>query len=63
MAAERLDMRSVREILRLHFSCGQSPRQIAKLKMAEQPFETTSQGQNNNGLTTWQMIEPLGTAD
>lgn len=59
MAAERLDMRSVREILRLHFSCGQSPRQIAKLGYGRTTVRDYIARANRNGLTGWEIIEAL----
>ena len=59
MAAERLDMRSVREILRLHFSSGKSPRQIAKQGYGRTTVRDYIARANENGLTSWQAIEPL----
>lgn len=59
MAAERLDMRFVREILRLHFSCGQSSRQIAKQGYIRTTARDYIARANKNSLTSWAMIEPL----
>lgn len=59
MAAERLNVRSVREILRLHFSIGQSPRQIAKQGYKRRTVRDYIERANKFGLTNWDEIEPL----
>ena len=60
MAAERLDMRCVRDVLRLHFVCKQSPRAIARSGACGR---TTAQEYiaraNNNNLIDYDSVEKL----
>ena len=60
MAAERLDMRCVRDVLRLHFMLGQSPRKIAQsLGCGRTTVQDYLSRANQNGLQDWASIEPL----
>lgn len=60
MAAERLDMRSVRDVLRLHFLHKQSPRAIVQSqKCGRTTVRDYIARANKNGLTDWESIEKL----
>jgi transposase len=60
MAAERLDMRRVRDVLRLHFVFGQSPRAIAKsLGCGRTTVRDYLSRANKYNLYKWEDIEGL----
>lgn len=60
MAAERLDMRCVRDVLRLHFVFKQSPKVIAKSQgCGRTTVREYIARANNNGLSSWDIIEKL----
>src|SRR5450631_895393 len=64
MAAERLDMRCVREVLRLHFACAQTPRKIVtSLGCGRTTVRDYLARANKHGLTDWSTIEKLTDAD
>ena len=60
MAAERLDMRCVRDILRLHFLFNQSPRVIAKgVGCGRTTAQDYLSRASKNGLQDWPSVEAL----
>jgi transposase len=64
VAAERLDMRSVREVLRLHFVCGKSPRKIAQsLGCGRATIRDYLARANKNGLVNGEAIEKLSDVE
>jgi len=64
MAAERLDMRCVREVLRLHFLSKQSPRKIARsLGCGRTTVRQYLSRLKRSNLTTWEMVEKLNEND
>lgn len=63
MANKRIDMRKVRELLRLHFTQGQSVRQSAKIVgIGKSAASEYISGLKNSGLT-YQSIEKLSDTD
>lgn len=60
MAAERLEMRSVRDVLRLHFMFGQSPRVIAKsLGCGRTTVRDYLSRLSKSNLQNWEEIEKI----
>ncbi len=60
VAAERMDMRCVREVLRLHFVSKQNPRVIgASLGCGRTTARDYIERANKNGLCSWELIEKL----
>ena len=60
MAAERLDMRCVRDVLRLHFVAGQSPRAIGRsLGCGRTTAQRYLDRAYSNNLVNWIDIERL----
>jgi len=64
MAKERLDMRLVRDVLRLHFVQKQSPRTIIQSQACGRTtVRDYIQMANTNGLYSWAEIEALSDVE